>query len=262
MTRIALGIEYNGAHYNGWQRQNHNVSVQLKLEEAASSVANHPVIVHCAGRTDSGVHATGQVVHFDSDAEREPHNWLLGINANLPDDVAVQWVKPVSDEFHARYAAVARRYRYIICNRAARPAILAKRVTWERYPLDEQRMHEAAQYLIGEHDFTSYRASYCQAKSPFRCMKAFDVTRQGDFVYIDVYGDAFLHHMVRNITGVLMAIGRHEQPVNWSKTVLDAKDRKEGGITAPPDGLYLAYVEYPPEWGLDAPIRRPHYHFS
>lgn len=259
--RIALGVEYLGEQYNGWQRQNNGVSVQQKVEEAASYVANHPIEVNCAGRTDSGVSATGQVVHFDTTAERDERNWILGINANLPRDIAITFVKKTNSDFHARFDAVSRRYRYVILNQFARPAILDKRVTWTRYPLDETKMHAAAQALVGKHDFTSYRAKFCQAKSPVRTLNEVTVSRQGDCVYIDVHGDAFLHHMVRNITGVLIEIGEGHKPVEWAKDVLDVKDRTQGGVTAPPWGLYLVHVEYPQESGVEPTPRLPQYHF-
>lgn len=261
LQRIILGVEYLGENYNGWQRQNNGISVQQKVEEAASYVANHSVDVYCAGRTDSGVNATGQVVHFDTTAERNERNWILGINANLPRDIAVTFVKKTQPEFHARFDAVSRRYRYVILNQFARPAILDKRITWTRYPLDEKKMHEAAQALVGRHDFTSYRAKFCQAKSPVRTLFGVEVTRQGDCVYIDVHGDAFLHHMVRNITGVLIEIGEGHKPVEWAKQVLDVKDRTQGGVTAPPWGLYLVHVAYPQHFGVALTPRLPQYHF-
>ncbi len=262
LQRIALGVEYHGAHYNGWQRQKNTISVQEELEKALSVVANHPVKVQCAGRTDSGVHASAQVVHFDSPANRNERNWLLGVNANLPDDIAVHWVSMVDERFHARFSAVTRRYRYIILAQHPRSALLAKRVTWSRAQLDENRMHLAAQHLVGTHDFTAYRALHCQAKSPVRTMHALDVTREGDFIYLDVVGNAFLHHMIRNIAGVLMEIGAGEKEVDWSREILEQRDRSKGGVTAKPWGLYLVHVEYPRELGVNQPIRRPSYNLS
>lgn len=261
MRRVALGIEYHGAAYNGWQRQSNGTTVQAKLEEALSIVANHPVEVQCAGRTDSGVSATAQVVHFDSPAQRSERNWILGVNANLPRDIAVRWVKTVDEFFHARFSACSRRYRYVILSQFSRSALLDQKVTWCRYHLDEQKMQEAAQHLVGKHDFSSYRAVHCQANSPVRTLHSIDVSREGDFIYIDVHGDAFLHHMVRNIAGVLMAIGSGEQPVDWSREVLEHRDRTKGGVTAPPWGLSLVHVEYPAELGVDQPVRRPIYNY-
>lgn len=261
MHRVVLGIEYDGSAYVGWQRQNNGVSIQEKLEDAISVVANTPTNVQCAGRTDRGVHASMQVIHFDTLAERNHRNWILGINANLPKDIAVRWVKDADESFHARFSAVSRRYRYVILNQFSRSALLDKRVTWNRYPLDEAKMHAAAQHLVGRHDFSSYRAVHCQAKSPVRTLHAIDVSRDGDFVYIDVHGEAFLHHMVRNFAGVLMEIGEGHKPVDWSREVLEYRDRTQGGVTAQPQGLYLAHVEYPEALGVEHPIRRPHYNY-
>jgi len=249
-TRLVLGIEYDGSNFSGWQRQNNQRSVQQAVEQALSRVANHPVIVQCAGRTDSGVHALEQVVHFDVTIERELHAWILGGNSNLPDDVRITWVKEAVGDFHARYSAIARFYRYIILNRPIKSALLREQVTWCHAPLDVEKMHEAAQHLIGKHDFSSFRAQGCQSKSPFRAMHFIDVYRQGDNVIIDISANAFLHHMVRNIAGVLMAIGSEKQPVAWTQELLDVKSRKLGGITAPPDGLYLGAVCYPEHYGI------------
>ena len=252
--KIALGVEYNGAAFHGWQAQQPGVrTVQGELQAALSKVANHPVKVTCAGRTDTGVHALGQVVHFESEAQRGERNWLLGCNVNLPDDVAVTWVKPVADDFDARFSARSRRYRYFILNRPARSAVLAGRVTWSHYPLDAQRMHSAAQDLLGEHDFSSYRAVACQAHSPVRTLHRLAVKRIDDFVVLELHANAFLHHMVRNIAGVLMAIGQGEQPISWAKTVLEHRDRTKGGVTAPPQGLYFEQVEYPANFQIPTP---------
>jgi tRNA pseudouridine38-40 synthase len=249
-TRIVLGVEYDGSGFSGWQWQAHQRSVQLVLEQALSKVANHPVTVICAGRTDAGVHALEQVVHFEAETERDLHAWMLGGNSNLPDDVRITWVKKALGDFHARYSAIARFYRYIILNRPVKSALLRKQVTWCYSPLDAGKMHEAAQHLIGQHDFSSFRAQGCQSKSPMRAMYFIDVYRESDKVIIDISANAFLHHMVRNIAGVLMDIGAGKQPVEWTQHLLEVKSRKLGGITAPPDGLYLGAVYYPEYYGI------------
>lgn len=243
--RIALGVEYNGAAFSGWQIQEGTATVQACVESALSTVANHPVRVACAGRTDAGVHALGQVVHFDSDAPRTMRSWVFGANANLPKEISVLWAQPVSDDFHARFSAIRRRYRYVILSRPVRPTFLAGRVSWDYRPLDEKRMAAAAAHLVGEHDFTSYRALACQAKSPVRTLYRLAVTRQDDLVFLDIEANAFLHHMVRNIAGVLMAIGAGEREPLWAREVLEMRDRTLSGVTAPPHGLYLMEVGYP-----------------
>ena len=250
MPRFALALEYDGTAYCGWQTQVDSPSVQAALEAALSTVADHPVEVVTAGRTDTGVHATSQVVHFDSTVDRGERGWLLGANTRLPDDIGTLWIKRVPDDFHARFSATARSYRYLILNRASRPALERNRACWMRKPLDHERMHSAAQSLIGTHDFSSYRAAECQSKTPIRRMEKIDVTRQGDYVAIQVTANAFLHHMVRNIAGVLLAVGKGDRPVEWAQTVLDARDRRSGGVTAPPQGLYLIGVRYPESYGL------------
>lgn len=213
--KIALGIEYDGSKYYGWQRQNEVRSVQEKLEKALSQVANEPITVFCAGRTDAGVHGTGQVVHFETTAQRKDAAWTLGVNANLPGDIAVRWVKAVPDDFHARFSATARRYRYIIYNHRLRPAVLSKGVTHFYEPLDAERMHRAAQCLLGENDFTSFRAVQCQSRTPWRNVMHINVTRHGPYVVVDIKANAFVHHMVRNIVGSLMEVGAHNQPESW-----------------------------------------------
>ena len=242
--RIALGIEYDGSQFCGWQFQDHSPSVQASVEFAIGKVAAQSIRVICAGRTDTGVHALNQVVHFDCDAVRNERAWVLGCNANLPKSVVVTWAKEVSPEFHARFSARRRRYRYIIFNRSVRPTFLAYRVCWQHKKLDAERMAAAAQYLIGRHDFSAYRAAGCQAKDPTREVYGLSVWRQEDLIFIDIEANAFLHHMVRNIAGVLMTIGCGEQDIDWSKQVLLGKDRKLGGITAVAHGLYLTDVEY------------------
>jgi tRNA pseudouridine38-40 synthase len=249
--RIALGIEYDGSDFAGWQLQEGEVrTVQGSVEQALSQVADHPVRVVCAGRTDAGVHATAQVVHFDTDAERSMRSWVYGANANLPKTVSVQWARPVAEDFHARFSAVRRRYRYVILNREVRPTFLAWRVAWEYRPLSESLMQQAAQPLVGEHDFSAYRAVACQAKSPTRTLLELRVSRDRDLVILDLEANAFLHHMVRNIAGVLMDIGAGKQSPVWAREVLESRDRTLGGVTAPPHGLYLTGVSYPAHFEL------------
>lgn len=248
--RIALGVEYDGSAFCGWQFQDHSPSVQESVEKALSTVANEPVRVVCAGRTDTGVHATEQVIHFDTNVERTDRSWVYGANANLPKEVAILWATPVDEEFHARFSAVRRRYRYCIFNRHVRPTFLAWRTSWDYRPLDVERMAEAAQALIGEHDFSSYRAIGCQAKSPVRTVHEIKLSRHNELIFIDIEANAFLHHMVRNIAGVLMAIGAGEKPVDWAAEVLAHCDRTLGGVTAPPSGLYLTGVTYPEKFIL------------
>lgn len=249
--RIALGVEYDGQKFCGWQVQKGDVpTVQEALESGLSKVANEPLNVVCAGRTDAGVHGLGQVVHFDTETMRRPHSWVHGANANIPKSISVRWAKPVSEEFHARFSALRRRYRYVIMNRDVRPSFAAGRVTWDHRSLDVQRMQQAARHLLGEHDFSSYRAVACQAHSPVRTVSILDVSREDDLLFIDIEANAFLHHMVRNIAGVLMTIGAGEQGIDWSREVLEYRDRTLGGVTAPGTGLYLMGVDYPEEFGL------------
>jgi len=255
--RIALAVEYDGSPFCGWQYQDHSPSVQATVEKALSKVANHPVRVICAGRTDTGVHATEQIIHFDTDARREDHQWVFGANTNLPDAISILWAREVSEEFHARFSAIRRRYRYVILNRRIRHALLAHRTVWEYRPLDETRMQAAARYLVGEHDFSSYRALACQAKSPVRTLYQLDVQRHEELITLDLEANAFLHHMVRNIAGVLMTIGAAEQEPVWAKEVLEMRDRTLGGVTAPAGGLYLTGVDYPPEFDLPQLSRLP-----
>ncbi len=248
--RWVLGVEYDGSRFCGWQIQDGTRTVQGVVEAALSRVADAPVRVHCAGRTDSGVHALQQVIHFDSLARRKPDAWVFGANANLPASVSILWARPVDDDFHARFSALRRHYRYIILNRPMRPAIAANGLSWDYRPLDETRMAAAAAELVGEHDFSSFRAYACQAKSPLRTINQLTVQRQGPLVVIDVIANAFLHHMVRNLAGVLMAIGAGEQPVRWVREVLAARDRQSGGVTAPAGGLYFIHAAYPDRFCL------------
>jgi len=251
MTRIVLGIEYDGSLFSGWQFQNDQRTIQAELEQALSKVANQKVTVHCAGRTDSGVHALEQVVHFDTDVNRNMHSWIMGGNANLADDVRIIWGRLAVDGFHARFSAIARFYRYVILNRKMKSALLRTQATWCYNPLDEKKMHVAAQSLIGEHDFSSFRAQGCQSYSPNRLMHFINVYREQDKVIIDLSANAFLHHMVRNIAGVLMEIGMGKQPVEWAGDLLEIKDRSQGGVTAPPYGLFLGGVYYPEQYGIN-----------
>jgi len=244
--RIALGVEYNGAPFSGWQSQRDGiVTVQGNVERALAKVADHPIRVFCAGRTDTGVHGLGQVVHFDTDSVRDMRGWVHGTNAHLPDSIAIAWAKPVADEFHARFSATRRRYRYVIYYRPVRSPFMDSRVTWSYRKLDVTRMSEAANFLVGEHDFTSYRALGCQAHSPMRSLYRLDVSQQGEFIYLDLEANGFLHHMVRNIAGVLMTIGAGESEPIWAQQILEHKDRTKGGVTAPSSGLYFCQVTYP-----------------
>lgn len=250
MKRYAVCVEYDGSHYKGWQKQKHAVSVQQVLEQAVSVVANETITVICAGRTDTGVHGTGQVIHFDTMASRAQHQWERGINSNLPSDVCVHWVHHVDDSFHARFSALQRHYRYIIYNSPVRPSILAGHVSWFIQPLDTAKMQQASVFLSGTHDFSSFRASGCQAKSPVRTIKSISIARSGAYLYLDICANAFLHHMVRNIAGVLMAVGSGQQAVDWVSELLARKDRSCGGVTAVPDGLYFCQVDYPSHYQL------------
>ena len=255
--KIAAGVEYDGSGFCGWQRQHGMRTVQACVEQAVSKVADHPVEVVCAGRTDAGVHALGQVIHFETHSERCSRSWVLGANANLPPDVGLLWAMPIDDEFHARFAAISRRYRYVILNRWIRPAWLHTKVTWQYRTLDESAMDQAGKLLKGEHDFSSFRALACQAKSPVRTVLDLEVTRRMDYVYIDVHANAFLHHMVRNIAGVLMAVGYKEQPVEWVSQLLKLRNRAQGGVTAPASGLYLVGVDYDGKYGIKNEPRLP-----
>lgn len=249
--RIVLGIEYNGSLFNGYQMQAAGTrTVQQELEKALSKVADEHVRLTCAGRTDTGVHATGQVVHFDAPVQRELKAWILGGNTNLPRDISIHWVRQVSENFSARFSAISRSYRYILFNRKVRSAVFQHNVSWSFERLDEKLMHAAAQSLLGEHDFSAFRSSQCQAKHAVREMQSIAVKREGDYVILDLKANAFLHHMVRNIMGTLMVIGRGEQPVEWMQQVLTEQDRKKAGMTAQAAGLYLINVEYPEQYGL------------
>ncbi len=262
--RLAIGIEYDGTAYNGWQRQQNGCGIQERVEQALSIVADEAVATTCAGRTDTGVHATGQVAHFDTSSERADRRWLLGANSNLPDDINVNWVCRVHDEFHARFSATARTYRYLILNRPVRSSLSHRRMWWVNQSLNERRMHDAAQLLVGKHDFSAFRAAGCQASTPVREVRLISVKRDGDWIVVDITANAFLQHMVRNITGTLAAIGSSDRPSEWLTEVLESRHRKHGGITAPPQGLTLVRVDYPnthnlpvPPDTIGKPVQRP-----
>ena len=255
--RWALGVEYNGAQYNGWQRQSHSKAVQSVLESILSQVADHPVEVTCAGRTDSGVHATNQVVHFDCHNDRPEKAWLKGVNGLLPDDISVHKAVAVDDSFHARFSATSRSYQYIIDNCPTKPAILSEGLTWIREPLDEKLMQAACPAFYGELDFSSFRSSQCQSHSVHRNLTQLRCRRVQDYIIINITANAFLHHMVRNIVGVLIEIGAGRKPPEWSEQVLEARDRTRAAVTAPANGLYLTHVAYPETFGLNIKERAP-----
>ncbi len=250
--RLALGIEYDGTGFQGWQRLSHATSVQSAVESALSFVADTSIEVQCAGRTDAGVHAICQVVHFDTQVERELRGWMLGANSRLPHAITVRWAVSVDDAFSARHSARARRYRYRILNRNVRPSLQRDYLAWERLPLDADAMHRAAQALIGENDFSAFRAAQCQATHAMREMQRIEVRREGEEVVIDVQANAFLHHMVRNIVGSLLPIGRGEMPESWMGELLQGRDRTVAGATALPQGLTFIGPLYPAQWGLPA----------
>lgn len=252
MQRIVLGVEYDGGRFHGWQWQAGKRTVQGELQQALGQIANQPISVICAGRTDTGVHALEQVVHFDCFAARDMRAWVMGGNSRLPNDVRILWAKPAQQGFHARYSAIARCYRYIFLNRPVKSALLGHQTTWCYQPLDERVMHQAAQALIGEQDFSSFRARSCQSVSPCRRIYFIDVYRQQEWVIMDIAANAFVHHMVRNIAGVLMDIGTARKPVHWAEDLLRVNDRQQGGRTAPPQGLYLLGICYPETCGLES----------
>lgn len=255
--RIALGIEYDGTAYNGWQRQRTGDGVQARVEAALTEVANEAIAVCCAGRTDTGVHASGQVVHFDTGSTRSDRSWLLGANTNLPDDIAVTWARPVADDFHARFSAMSRSYRYVIRNCLVRPALDRHRAWWVYQELDAERMHAAAQDLHGKHDFSAFRAAGCQASTATREISSISVVRDGEKLLFDVTANAFLQHMVRNITGTLVAIGSGDAAIGSMAAVLASRDRKKGGVAAPPHGLTLVNVAYPDDFELPKKVNMP-----
>ena len=248
---IALGIEYSGSQYCGWQRQLHSPSVQQNLEKALSKIANHNVNVYCAGRTDTGVHATGQVVNFECRSNRQLKAWYLGANTHLPGDIVIRWAKEMPENFHARHCAFARRYRYIIQNTLYPSATLNTKVTWYKNVLDAVKMNIAAQALLGENNFASFQASSCQSPTSFRHMRRIQVNRWHDFIVIDIEANAFLHHMVRNIVGCLIEVGSGRQSVEFVQEILEKEDRTKAPMTSKPDGLYLVNVLYPDEFSVE-----------
>ncbi len=248
--RIALGLEYDGRQFNGWQSQSDRLSVQDRLQAALSELAAAPVSVIAAGRTDTGVHALEQVVHFDAPTARPLTAWVRGCNALLPETIAVRWAHPVTDEFHARFSAHGRSYRYLLMNRATRSAIHAGKMGWFHAPLEMEKMQEAARYLLGTHDFSAFRAAECQAKSPIKHLKQLDIRRDGDIITFDVSADAFLHHMVRNIVGCLVYVGKGKYSPDWLAGVLQSRERRLAAPTFMPDGLYLRHIQYEAKWGL------------
>ena len=248
--RIALGVEYDGSGYNGWQSQPDVPNVQDALQAALSGVASESIAILAAGRTDTGVHALEQVIHFDTDVARPLSAWVRGANALLPRDIAVLWAHAVPDEFHARFSAQARSYQYVLVNRPARVGVHHAKVGWFHAPLDVEAMREAAGHLLGEHDFSSFRSSECQAKTPVKHLQQLDIRQQGDTIIFDLRADAFLHHMVRNIVGCLVYVGKGRHQPQWMREVLDARDRKHAAPTFAPDGLYLRHISYDAKWGL------------
>mgnify|MGYP002776410998 CR=1 FL=1 len=250
--RIALGLEYCGTGFHGWQSQPQGQTVQDELELALRQIAGESIGVICAGRTDAGVHATQQVVHFETTVERPLSAWVRGVNAHLPEGVAVRWAQPVSDEFHARFSARGRRYRYLLINRAQRPGLWQGRVGWFHLPLDLELMQQAANKLLGEHDFSAFRAANCQAKTPVKNLWCADVHQRGNLIVFDFEAGAFLHHMVRNLVGTLVYIGKGAQPPEWIDSLLLAKDRTLAAPTFSPDGLYFRGPIYEPHWNLPA----------
>jgi tRNA pseudouridine38-40 synthase len=254
--RIALGIEYDGSRFLGWQTQPGGGTVQDALEAALAAIAGQTVAVTCAGRTDRGVHARGQVVHFEAGSERPASAWVRGVNALLPESAAVLWSREVPPEFHARYSAQARIYRYVLLNRAVRPALAARHVGWFHAPLDVAAMRDAAALLCGEHDFSAFRSSECQAKSPVRTLRSLLIEQRGERIDFVFNANAFLHHMVRNLVGTLIYIGKGKHPPRWAKEVLESRERARAAPTFAPEGLYLETVEYDEHWGL--PLENPH----
>jgi len=253
--RLALGIEYDGSRFLGWQTQPGGGTVQDVLQAALAAIAGEEVKVVCAGRTDRGVHACEQVVHFDPPVARPESAWVRGVNAILPDSVAVLWVRTVDDAFHARFSAMSRSYRYVLLNRGVRPALAARYAGWFHRELDVRAMRVASGYLVGEHDFSAFRSSECQAKTPVRNVNRIEIERRGERIDFTLTANAFLHHMVRNIVGTLVYVGKGKHPPAWVREVLASRERARAAPTFGPEGLYLQAVDYPPRWGLPAERR-------
>ncbi len=250
MPRIALGLEYDGSRFLGWQKQPGGATVQDALESGLAEIAGVPIATIAAGRTDRGVHARLQVVHFDTGARRPLSPWVRGVNALLPPPIAVLWAHEVVEDFHARYSALSRSYRYELVNRAVRPALSASYTGWFHLPLDVPAMREAAAALVGEHDFSAFRSSECQAKSPVRTLHALNIERRGERIDFLIRANAFLHHMVRNLVGTLVYVGKGKHPPRWAKEVLESRERARAAPTFGPEGLYLETIEYEAKWGL------------
>jgi len=260
MQRIALGIEYKGSDFSGFQSQRSGVpTVQQSIERALSTICDEPITLVCAGRTDKGVHATGQVVHFDTKAARPEKAWLRGANTHMPDGVSITWAKEVSPYFHSRFSAQSRCYRYVIHNTPTRSALLRHMVTWDRRHFDLQAMEEGSRHLLGEHDFSAFRGADCQARNPIRQMQRIDIHKYNDFIVIEVQATAFLYHMVRNIVGVLSAVACEAKPPAWVAQVLASGDRRQADVTAPADGLYLVKVSYPDTFALPKQSKGPYF---
>lgn len=250
--RVAIGVAYDGSPFEGWQSQPSRNTVQDRLEAALSEIAAHPIRVTAAGRTDAGVHATAQVAHFDTQAERPAGAWVRGTNAHLPGEVAVQWACNVAEEFHARYAAASRTYSYVLYNHPVRPSVCARKVGWFHLPLDLEAMRAGAECILGEHDFSAFRSAECQAKSPVRRVERAVIERRGDYLVFQFTANAFLHHMVRNLIGCLVYVGKGAQSSMWLSELLEARDRSLAAPTFGPEGLYLSAVTYPARWQLPA----------
>lgn len=250
VSRIALGLEYDGSAWEGWQSQPSGKTIQQSLEFALEKIVGHPVRAHCAGRTDAGVHATHQVVHFDTPAIRPLSAWTRGVNTYLPKSIAVHWAKVVPESFHARFSATGRRYRYILLNRPQRPGLLNRKVGWFHRPLEIDAMREAATYLLGEHDFSSFRSIQCQSKTPVKTLHLLAIQRSGDFYSFDFAANAFLHHMIRNIVGALIEVGSGKRSKSWMQEILNKRDRQSAAPTFDAAGLYFMGPAYPPHWGL------------
>ena len=248
--RLALGISYNGQAYEGWQSQRSGRTVQDQLEAALARFATHPISTICAGRTDAGVHGLMQVIHFDTELQREEASWVRGTNRFLPSDIAVQWARPVPDTFHSRASATARRYAYVLLESPVRPSVDAGRVGWAFRPLEGTAMRQASATLIGEHDFTSFRASTCQAKTPVKTINRIEIGQRGAYWRFEFEANAFLHHMIRNIMGCLVVIGQGQQSAAWMRDVLSARNRDAAAPTFSPDGLYFLGPVYAGQWNL------------